>query len=103
MRNKSGRVIFDRRYNTASLLGAYYGPGTDFAGRITWNPEDPNVLRLSLPTSHMIVRTRVTKRSEEETAADRIDTSEYLEQIFDTSSTGRQTRAMQVLVVCMLC
>ena len=49
MRNGEGGVIYDRRFNTASLLAGYYGSGTDFAGRISWDPNNPNVLSLSLP------------------------------------------------------
>jgi len=42
MRNPSGDVIYDRRFNTAALLATYYGSNMDFAGRITW---DPKVMR----------------------------------------------------------
>lgn len=59
MRNGSGRVIYDRRFNTAALLAAYYGSNMDFAGRINWNPQvttataatsvpPPEVLQLAL-------------------------------------------------------
>ncbi len=59
----------------------------DFMGRITWNPSDPNVLRLSMPKG-VNVRTRVTRRSENVGGPDKLDTSEFIEQIFDNSSTG---------------
>jgi hypothetical protein len=49
MRNQSQRVIYDRRFNTAALLASYYGPKADFSGRIAWNPNDPNVLSLTVP------------------------------------------------------
>lgn len=39
MRNGSGKVVYDRRFNTAALLAAYYGSNMDFAGRISWNPQ----------------------------------------------------------------
>ena len=46
--NRERKVIFDRRFNTAALLGMYY-PSVDFSQRIVWNPDDPNVLSLSVP------------------------------------------------------
>lgn len=39
MRNPSGSVIYDRRFNTAALLASYYGSNVDFAGRINWDPK----------------------------------------------------------------
>ena len=46
--NRERKAIFDRRFNTATLLGMYY-PSVDFSQRIVWNPDDPNVLSLSVP------------------------------------------------------
>lgn len=43
------RMIFDRRYNTAAMLESYYGSSVDLLQRITWDPSDPNVLRVSMP------------------------------------------------------
>lgn len=37
MRNPDGRVVYDRRFNTAALLASYYGSNVDFAGRIDWD------------------------------------------------------------------
>eukprot|EP00798_Chlamydomonas_sp_ICE-L_P008882 gene8882-3761_t len=67
------------KFNTASLIGMYYGDSMNVDDRITWNPEDPNVLLLSLPKG-LIIRTRVTRRSEDIPEPDRIETSEYFEQ-----------------------
>jgi hypothetical protein len=39
MRNPSGKVVYDRRFNTAALLATYYGSNVDFAGRIDWDPK----------------------------------------------------------------
>jgi hypothetical protein len=39
MRNKAGRVVYDRRFNTSALLANYYGSNVDFAGRISWDPQ----------------------------------------------------------------
>ena len=39
-------------------MESYYGSGMDFMGRITWDANDPNVLRLSMPKGRS-VRTRV--------------------------------------------
>jgi hypothetical protein len=39
MRNNTGKVVYDRRFNTTALLANYYGSNVDFAGRINWNPQ----------------------------------------------------------------
>lgn len=39
MRNKTGKVVYDRRFNTTALLASYYGSNVDFAGRISWDPQ----------------------------------------------------------------
>lgn len=39
MRNASGKVVYDRRFNTTALLANYYGSNVDFAGRISWDPQ----------------------------------------------------------------
>lgn len=39
MRNATGKVIYDRRFNTTALLASYYGSNVDFAGRINWDPQ----------------------------------------------------------------
>jgi hypothetical protein len=130
-------------------MQAYYGSGMDFMGRITWDANDPNVLRLSMPKG-VSVRTRVsgtpspgnmhalrtpagggllgawllpallpgpgsgaraggrpalllqvTRRSEVlpgVVAPDRLETSEYLEQVFDNSSDGEPLHAVAARV-----
>lgn len=95
VRNEAGKVIFDRRFNTASLISMYYGDSLNMDDRITWNPEDPNVLLLALPKG-LIIRTRVTRRSEDIPEPDRIETSEYIEQVFDDGvSTSPKVKASQ--------
>ena len=119
MRNKAGRVIYDRRFNVASMLAQYYGGGSpggssspggstattssssgssssgsssggggggaplpDFAGRIQWDPNDPNILRLRMPGAGPDVRTRVTRRSQTDKPGERrLETSEFMEQV----------------------
>ena len=83
-RNSRGQVILDRRYNTAALMAMYYGKDAPFIRGITWNKDDPNDLSLALPSGGT-VSTRVTRRSEEQPADQRIETSEYLRQTFQTS------------------
>lgn len=58
--NSRDQVIFDRAVNTANMLKVYYAD-VDFGRRIDWNPDDPNVLELTMPGG-MAVRTRVTRR-----------------------------------------
>lgn len=84
---RNGKVIFDRRFNTASMLEMYYGDTVNFDRRIDWNPADPNVLTLSMPGG-MNVRTRVTRRSEEFPMDDRIETSEYVESVYESGNGG---------------
>lgn len=48
--SSTGDIVFDRAFNTASLLSFYYDcEPSDFAPRISWNISDPNVLQLSMP------------------------------------------------------
>ncbi|KAG1659433.1 hypothetical protein FOA52_001104 [Chlamydomonas sp. UWO 241] len=102
VRGPNDKVIFDRRFNTATLVGMYY-PGThrlqrahrtDFNERIVWNMADPNVLLLSLPGGTSI-RTRVTRRSATTPADDRLETSEFFEQIFDDAQNPPRLKANQ--------
>lgn len=47
IRNRAGKVIFDRRFNVAAMMGQYYPSSKiDFAGRIQWDPNDPNILQV---------------------------------------------------------
>jgi len=84
-RNRNGALVFDRAMNTASLLAPYYGVGVDeILPRITWDINDPNVLELTVPGG-LNVRTRVTRRLQEQAAPDRLLTSEYFQQVFDST------------------
>ena len=47
-RNKGGKVIIDRAFNTAKLI-SMYNPDAISGDRISWNPEDPNLLKIFLP------------------------------------------------------
>eukprot|EP00775_Hariotina_reticulata_P012362 gene12362-12497_t len=87
MRNPSGDVIYDRRFNTAALLATYYGSNMDFAGRISWDPQDPNSLSLLMP-GDLAVKTRVMRRSEQQVDSTRFETSEFMQQVFDTGDPG---------------
>ena len=53
---------------------------------INWNYSDPNVLTMTLPGG-LDVTTRVTRRSENDTPPDRLDTSEYFQQVTSLSPT----------------
>ncbi|KAL3140611.1 hypothetical protein ABBQ32_005181 [Trebouxia sp. C0010 RCD-2024] len=85
MRNNRGQVVIDRRFNTSQLVSLYLDKPVP-EDVITWNPDNPNQLRMALPGS-MTINTRVTRRSEETPAPDKINTSEYFQQIFE--SPGR--------------
>ncbi|GFR48381.1 hypothetical protein Agub_g10273 [Astrephomene gubernaculifera] len=86
MRNARGKVVYDRQFNTASMLAMYYDKTMNFAERIQWDVNDPNVLTLQMPGMH--VRTRVTRRSEDVPQPDRIETSEYVESVYDSGDGG---------------
>lgn len=48
MRNSRDQIVIDRRFNTAQLMGMYLDrpvPEDD----ITWNPDNPNQLRMNIP------------------------------------------------------
>lgn len=88
IRNAQGKVISDRAFNTAALVELYMGQIQGMNNRIDWDSNDPNVLNLRLPGG-LSIRTRVTRRSEEipdasaNSKAQRLETSEYFEQVFD--------------------
>eukprot|EP00803_Ostreobium_quekettii_P000317 evm.model.scf_193.8 EVM.evm.TU.scf_193.8 scf_193:84578-88596(-) len=85
--NSCGEVIMDRRHNTAALMQVHHGTNIDFANLIDWNPDDPDLLRLSLPGGSGVV-SRVMDRSQKWREGDRLDTSESFEQVFDDHSGG---------------
>ncbi|KAA6425870.1 MAG: hypothetical protein FRX49_04245 [Trebouxia sp. A1-2] len=82
MHNNRGQVITDRRFNTSQLVSLYLDKPVP-EDVITWNPDNPNQLRMALPGS-MTINTRVTRRSQETPTLDKINTSEYFQQIFET-------------------
>jgi hypothetical protein len=49
--------------------------------------QDPNSLSLTLPEG-VVITSRVLRRSEEQVADDRFETSEFLQQVFDDGSIG---------------
>ena len=49
IKNKKGKIIIDRRFNTASLMNLYLGQGTVEEQGVSWNPDDPNRLSFQLP------------------------------------------------------
>jgi hypothetical protein len=49
--------------------------------------QDPNSLVLYMP-GDMSVRTRVMRRSEQQTGDDRLETSEFMQQVFDSGDPG---------------
>jgi len=60
--------------------------------------QDPNALSLTLPEG-LVVTSRVLRRSEEQVADDRFETSEFLQQVFDDGSLGGLLGAR--LIVCV--
>lgn len=61
-RNAAGRVVLDRRRNTADLVAQYYNMTPEkIAGRVVWDMENPNDLSLRLPRGGD-VETRITRR-----------------------------------------
>ena len=69
-----------RRYNTLSLLDHYLGHGKMSNSDIAWSAADPNLLSMTLPGG-LDVTTRVTRRSENDSPPDRLDTSEFFQQV----------------------
>jgi hypothetical protein len=75
-------IIFDRAFNTASLLSMYYQAEEGWGDRIDWDYKNPNIATVRLPGGAAI-RTRVTRRSSSaDIEQQRLETSEYIEQIF---------------------
>lgn len=92
IRNGEGKVVPDRAYNTTTLSEALAGEGAIESS--TWDPDEPNVLRLTLRGGQGVY-TRVTKRAEDFPQPDRIDTSEVLEQVLDAASGEGPPRVRQ--------
>jgi len=83
IRNKAGKVIADRIYNVEALVTASLG-GQKILEDIQWDPEDPNIMRLSMRQGPGVF-TRVTRRFQDEPAERRLDTSEFIEQVFESA------------------
>jgi hypothetical protein len=49
--------------------------------------QDPNSLILNMP-GDLSVRTRVMRRSEQQLGDDRLETSEFMQQVFDSGDPG---------------
>lgn len=86
-RGSSGKVILDRQFNTSSLLEMYNGPGRGMRDSINWDPNDPNILKVSLPGNGSAL-TRVTRRSENILGPDKLETSEYSQQVFSSPNNN---------------
>ena len=101
------RFSLQRRYNTLSLLDHYLGHGKMSNSDIAWSAADPNLLSMTLPGG-LDVTTRVTRRSKNESPPDRLDTSEYFQQVGLASETpGIRTHppvalAWHLLTLCLL-
>ena len=94
-RGPGGRLVLDRRYNTAALLAAYYGGFDDVLKTVSWNISDPNDLAVALPGGGRVA-TRVTRRLQEAPGPQRLDTSEYLRQTFASpEGQGSRVKASQ--------
>ena len=48
MHNNRGQVVIDRRFNTSQLVSLYLDKPVP-EDVITWNPDNPNQLRMALP------------------------------------------------------
>jgi len=87
-RNGAGKVVMDRKFNTLELLELYMGEGTNMEDRITWDINNPNDMRISLPGGTSI-ETRTTRRSQTDKLSEsRTETSEFFRQAFDTSESA---------------
>ncbi len=95
-------AALQRRYNTLSLLDYYLGHGRMQKDDINWNYSDPNVLTMTLPGG-LDVTTRVTRRSENDSPPDRLDTSEYFQQVIALSLTISPVDASENLCRAVYC
>lgn len=90
-----GHVVSDRRFNTASLLSLYTGYSIDeLSSMVEWDVKNPG--RLNLRMSSAYISSTVSKRWEDvsNVGADRLETSEFMEQVFDTGN-GSKVKAFQ--------
>jgi hypothetical protein len=90
-----GHVVSDRRFNTASLLSLYTAYNADeLSSMVEWDVKNPGRLNLRMPTTY--ISSRVSKRWEDASnvGADRLETSEFMEQVFDIGN-GSKVKAFQ--------
>jgi len=94
--NSDGKVVFDRKYNTVALLKFYMGDSMSLDDRISWDINNPNDIRISLPGG-TVIESRTTRRSQITYEAEsRTETSEFLRQMYDTSeSSTNKVKASQ--------
>mmetsp|Transcript_31669 Transcript_31669/g.69211 ORF Transcript_31669/g.69211 Transcript_31669/m.69211 type:complete len:339 (-) Transcript_31669:417-1433(-) len=98
VRNRSGRLVNDRRFSYASLASVYLGDEQcDAAGedpvaclerRIEWDVDDPNVLNVRYKSGTNL-RLLTTRRNQDAEGPNKFSTSEYYQETFEkaTSST----------------
>jgi hypothetical protein len=87
LRNNRDQVVCDRRFTTASLMHTYgFGETIDVASGIAWEPENPNSLDMTLQNGFRL-SSRVTRRSENDVGDNRLETSEFFQQVIE--SPGR--------------
>ena len=83
IKNKAGEVVMDRKFNTGSLLSKYVDlSDQELCDRILWELESPSTTQVSLPGG-LRVSTNVLRRSEEYLQKDLLETSEFIQQVFD--------------------
>eukprot|EP00890_Picochlorum_soloecismus_P006457 jgi/Picsp_1/6812/NSC_04151-R1_protein len=83
IRNNTGEVVMDRKFNTGSLLSKYLDLNhQDLCNRILWELESPSTTQVSLPGG-LRISTNVLRRSEEYLKQDLLETSEFIQQLFD--------------------
>ena len=73
----------DRKFNTGSLLSKYLDLNDqELCDRIIWEVESPGTTLVSLPGG-LRISTNVLRRSEEYLKQDLLETSEFIQQLFD--------------------
>lgn len=83
VRNNTGEVVMDRKFNTGSLLSKYLDLNDqELCDRIIWEVESPGTTQVSLPGG-LRISTNVLRRSEEYLKQDLLETSEFIQQLFD--------------------
>lgn len=86
IKNDQGRVVMDRAYNVVKMAEAT-ARAYNVMDAVEWDVNDPNVLKAALGDGRSVFF-RVNQRSEEYPAADRIETSEVAQVVFDGGDNG---------------